>query len=154
MKTSAPRYFPASVIARAAQCDKATVHRRAVRKGWPRRRNENRLEYQPPFALRKKCRSIFQRSKPAGFTGFVVGAERRAEAWRAETRFAALRELEAAMQNGMPVELALVRVARDFTFHASARSLRCWQRHFAKKGFAGLLESKRGHSGTRHKARR
>jgi hypothetical protein len=153
MKQS-PNFFSASIIARAANCHHRTIHRRATRAAWPRRQNGNLFEYQPPRALHAKCLLISRRTKAVGLRAFDIGAERRAEVFRAHNRFAALCGLEIALENGMQIERALARVGRDFTFHCSPRNLRKWQRRFSKEGFAGLLEKKRGYSGRKPKAKR
>jgi hypothetical protein len=141
------RYFPASVIARVAKRSARTIKRRAAREGWPRRQRGNVLEFQPPRGLIAKCLAATSRADLTGLRNLSFAPARRAEIFRSENRFAALCGLEMALLSGEPVERALVRVARDFTFHVSPSALRLWHRQFAKEGFSGLLENKRGHSG-------
>ncbi|MGA2871476.1 MAG: hypothetical protein ABSF34_20230, partial [Verrucomicrobiota bacterium] len=112
----------------------------------------NTWEFIPPAALRAKCLAASSEAKTAGLNGFSIGASKRAEIFRANLRFAALAALDTATKTE-PFERALVRVARDFTFRASPSSLREWQKNFAKHGFEGLLEKKRGNVGRKPKAK-
>jgi hypothetical protein len=154
VKTLLTRFFPARVIARAARCCARTIKRRAAREGWPRRWRGNALEFVPPANLQSKCLKIPRPTSRDGLLDHLISPSRRAEVFRAKIRFEALCALETAALAGEPIERALVRVARDFTFHVSANSLRVWQRRFVNKGFSGLLENKRGHSGRKQKGQR
>ena len=139
-----PKYFSTALIARATGASKKTVHRTAVRDRWPMRQRANFHEYQVPHSLRAKCLQRFLCTKPAGLNGFAIGTARRAEIGRAQHRFAALCALEAELL-AVPNEIALASVSK--AFHANPISLRQWAEHFSKRGFAGLLENKRGNSG-------
>jgi hypothetical protein len=146
-------FFAARLIAQVLKRDKKTVMRRAAREGWPQRRRGNAMEFQPPRGLRAKCLALTRRSGSYGLRDLLIPAARRAEIFRATCRFDALCGLQLAVASGEPIERALIRVARDFTFHASPSSLRLWQRRFARAGFASLLESKLGRSGVDGSAR-
>ena len=139
-----PQFISADVIASAIGKGKKYVHRKASRDGWRMRKRANFHEYQVPQSIRAKCLAAFHGSQPAGLRSFSIGIERRAEIGRAQHRFAALCALEAELLAG-PNEAALVRVAK--AFHANPISLRQWAEHYSKRGFAGLLENKRGNSG-------
>jgi hypothetical protein len=148
-------FFPARVIAAVAGWGGSkTVHRRAQREGWPKRKRGNFYEWQPPRALRAKCLLISQQTNRAGFSAFVIETSSRAEIFRAHNRFAAISGLETALQSGMRFKRALAQVARDFTFQCHPSSLRRWQHRFSKDGFIGLLEKKRGNSGRKPKAKK
>jgi len=141
-------FFPASVIARVLKHDKKTVVSLAARAAWPRRKRGNCFEYRVPRGLLAKCLAASPRHDLASLRGLSISPAR-----RAENRFAAIWELQNALQAGESVERTLVRVSRDFEFHCSPNSLRRWQRQFADKGFGELLESKRGHSGRKRRKR-
>ena len=125
MKT--PVYFSARLIAKVANCHLRTIKRHAAKQGWPGKLRGNTWEFQPPYTLRAKCALATSLADRHGLDGFGIAAERRAELFRANLRFAALCALETAITT-MPVEHALAAVARDFTFKASPSALRTWQK--------------------------
>jgi hypothetical protein len=145
-------FFTARLIAQVANVHMRTIKRHAVKQGWQWRMRGNTLQFIPPPALQAKCLAASHEVKAAGLNGFTIGASKRAEIFRANLRFAALAALDTATKTE-PFERALVRVARDFTFRASPSSLREWQKNFAKHGFDGLMEKKRGNVGRKPKAK-
>lgn len=70
---------------------------------------------------------------------------------RATHRFHAVVALAAELRSGTPRERAIVQVSRAFNFTCSPTSLRSWEAKFSLKGFAGLLERKRGRVGRKRK---
>ena len=145
-----PKFFSATIIASAARCCTKTIHRRAARDGWPRSARDNyAVEFTPPAKLRSRCLAIFQRTKPTGLKAISIGLERRAEIDRALHRFSSLLALEAELIAAVPFEVALKRIST--ACHTNPNSLRRWAASFLKRGIAGLLENKRGHSGRKPK---
>lgn len=144
-------YFSAAVIARVVGCCAKTIKRRAAAAGWPQQSKGNRLEFIPPRALQAKCLAEPQLAARAGLRDLPISTAMHAEVYRANNRYAAVCGLEAALQAGVKIEIALARVSRAFTFTVSPRSLRMWKKSFSAKGFTGLQETKRGNSGRKSK---
>jgi hypothetical protein len=147
-----PQYFPSSLIAKVANCHLRTVKRHAAKNAWHGRLVGNTWYFIPPKLLQSKCEAASHLAKHDGMEGFTIGASHRAELFRANLRFAALCALQTAITT-MPVDDALVAIARDFTFKVSPSALRVWQKKYTASGFAGLMERKRGHVGRKPKAK-
>lgn len=63
MTASNPEFFRARDISSALGVGKRTVHRRARRERWPKRRAGNRFLYAPPGGLPDNARTVGARAK-------------------------------------------------------------------------------------------
>src|SRR5437870_4547240 len=99
------KFFRASQIAMAAGVCSKTIHRLALRGGWPSRRDQNRREYRPPQGLLAKCRES-QWEGAGGVSPSAVLAAR-PSVFRAMAREQAVLHFRLMLEIGQPVQKAL-----------------------------------------------
>ncbi len=147
---------------RTCSTHKKKVHRIAERDAWPRRMFQNRLEYQPPERI---AEMIVGRPRSENSESQIANSEAGHKrvlfadlAHSDEQRENVLRR-EAAVKlllNNLPLgkETALGLVVKHFhvehpLFKISVASLRRWVRAYQLLGLDGVVEQKRGHSGSK-----
>jgi len=155
MDSMAPEYFNARDIARALQCSKRNVHRRAAVEHWPARRVYNRHEYSPPDTIAARivaAPNVPRADSPLAvrFADLPPTSPMRDKVLAKEQCVLAL--LACGTQVGREAALQAVCqwAATEFPdLGCSVASLRRWRDLYARFGIDGLVEQKLGRVGPR-----
>ena len=146
-------FYSACELARGLKTYGKAIHRRAAREGWARCRDGNRVLFLPPAGLRRHLLRLVPtefRRETCSPRELDIRVAQVAEISRAEQRLRALL-LFLQFRPAFRIQRALERAARFSTVPCSAASLRRWAERWQRRGFSGLLESRRHHCGVRGK---
>jgi hypothetical protein len=140
-----------ALIERFLGCSRKTVHARALAENWPMRRQANRWEYQPPFALEiiEPGEPPAESVKRVSFSDLSHNADARA---RVLLREQAIQLVATLVQAGCTVSAArqqvIARLALELPdFRISEQSLWRWEAAYRERGLDGLVDQLKGNTG-------